>query len=104
MRKQWCGSWFNSCSRLPLLAYACSWYARLLSVAVLVPPPCLMPLLPLPGWPPRCGSCSQVKSLRKLSHPAVVKLKEVIRENDELFFVFEYLVRLHWGKGWGGGG
>lgn len=36
----------------------------------------------------------QVKSLRKLSHPSVVKLKEVIRENDELFFVFEYLVSL----------
>jgi protein kinase len=35
---------------------------------------------------------AQVKSLRKLSHPSVVKLKEVIRENDELFFVFEYLV------------
>jgi protein kinase len=35
----------------------------------------------------------QVNSLRKLSHPSVVKLKEVIRENDELFFVFEYLVR-----------
>jgi len=34
----------------------------------------------------------QVKSLRKLNHPHVVKLKEVIRENDELFFVFEYLV------------
>jgi len=30
-------------------------------------------------------------SLRKLSHPFVVKLKEVIRENDELYFVFEYL-------------
>ena len=35
----------------------------------------------------------EVKSLRKLNHPYVVKLKEVIRENDELFFVFEYLVR-----------
>lgn len=35
----------------------------------------------------------QVKSLRKLNHPSVVKLREVIRENDELFFVFEYLVR-----------
>lgn len=48
----------------------------------------------------------QVKSLRKLSHPSVVKLKEVIRENDELFFVFEYLVRhTGWGEGgwWGGG-
>lgn len=37
----------------------------------------------------------EVKSLRKLNHPCIVKLKEVIRENDELFFVFEYLVRLH---------
>lgn len=37
----------------------------------------------------------EVKSLRKLSHPSVVKLKEVIRENDELFFVFEHLVSLN---------
>ena len=37
-------------------------------------------------------SLREVKSLRKLNHPCVVKLKEVIRENDELFFVFEYLV------------
>ena len=37
-------------------------------------------------------SLREVKSLRKLNHPSVVKLKEVIRENDELFFVFEYLV------------
>ncbi|DBA73293.1 TPA: hypothetical protein ACH3X1_011349 [Trebouxia sp. C0004] len=36
-------------------------------------------------------SLREVKSLRKLNHPCVVKLKEVIRENDELFFVFEYL-------------
>jgi hypothetical protein len=41
---------------------------------------------------------AQVKSLRKLSHPSVVKLKEVIRENDELFFVFEYLVSRGKGK------
>ena len=34
----------------------------------------------------------EVKSLRKLNHPCVVKLKEVIRENDELYFVFEFLV------------
>jgi protein kinase len=33
----------------------------------------------------------EVSSLRKLNHPNIVKLKEVIRENDELFFVFEYL-------------
>ena len=39
-------------------------------------------------------SLREVKSLRKLNHPCVVKLKEVIRENDELFFVFEYLVSL----------
>jgi len=35
----------------------------------------------------------EVKSLRKLTHPSIVKLKEVIRERDELFFVFEYMVR-----------
>ncbi|CAG0925903.1 unnamed protein product, partial [Notodromas monacha] len=33
----------------------------------------------------------EVKSLKKLSHPNVVKLKEVIRENDTLYFVFEYM-------------
>ena len=33
----------------------------------------------------------EVKSLRKLNHPHVVKLKEVIRENDELYFVFEHM-------------
>ncbi|EDO27671.1 predicted protein, partial [Nematostella vectensis] len=30
-------------------------------------------------------------SLRKLSHTNIVKLKEVIRENDHLYFVFEYM-------------
>lgn len=40
-----------------------------------------------------CMNLREVKSLRKLNHPCIVKLKEVIRENDELFFVFEYLVR-----------
>jgi hypothetical protein len=39
-----------------------------------------------------CMNLREVKSLRKLNHPNVVKLKEVIRENDELFFVFEFLV------------
>jgi protein kinase len=33
----------------------------------------------------------EVKSLRKLSHRNVIKLKEVIRENDTLYFVFEYM-------------
>lgn len=38
-----------------------------------------------------CIKLREVKSLKKLNHPNIVKLKEVIRENDELFFVFEYL-------------
>ncbi|CAG9462191.1 unnamed protein product [Pedinophyceae sp. YPF-701] len=38
-----------------------------------------------------CMNLREVKSLRKLNHPCIVKLKEVIRESDELFFVFEYL-------------
>lgn len=38
-----------------------------------------------------CMNLREVKSLRKLNHPFIVKLKEVIRENDELYFVFEYL-------------
>lgn len=33
----------------------------------------------------------EVKSLKKLHHPNVVKLKEVIRENSRLYFVFEYI-------------
>ena len=36
----------------------------------------------------------EVLALRKLKHPALVKLKEVIREQDEVFLVFEYMVRL----------
>jgi serine/threonine protein kinase len=38
-----------------------------------------------------CIKLREVRSLKKLNHPNIVKLKEVIRENDELFFVFEYL-------------
>lgn len=38
-----------------------------------------------------CMQLREVKSLKKLSHPNIVKLKEVIRENDELFFVFEFM-------------
>jgi hypothetical protein len=33
------------------------------------------------------------QSLKKLNHANVVKLKEVIRENDELYFVFEFMER-----------
>lgn len=32
-----------------------------------------------------------LQSLKKLHHTNVVKLKEVIRENDVLYFVFEYM-------------
>uniref|UniRef100_A0A915EY16 Protein kinase domain-containing protein n=1 Tax=Echinococcus canadensis TaxID=519352 RepID=A0A915EY16_9CEST len=32
-----------------------------------------------------------LKTLKRLEHPCIVKLKEVIREKDELFFVFEYM-------------
>jgi serine/threonine protein kinase len=38
-----------------------------------------------------CMNLREVTSLRKLNHPSIVKLKEVIRENDELYFVFEFL-------------
>ena len=33
----------------------------------------------------------EVKSLRKLNHHNIVKLKEVIREKDSLYFVFEFM-------------
>ncbi|XP_072567125.1 serine/threonine-protein kinase MAK isoform X6 [Paramormyrops kingsleyae] len=38
-----------------------------------------------------CINLREVKSLKKLSHANIVKLKEVIRENDHLYFVFEYM-------------
>ena len=38
-----------------------------------------------------CIALREVRSLRKLSHPNIVKLKEVIRENDALYFVFEFM-------------
>ncbi|KJH53521.1 kinase domain protein [Dictyocaulus viviparus] len=33
----------------------------------------------------------EVKALKKLPHPNIIKLREVIRENDVLYFVFEYM-------------
>uniref|UniRef100_A0AC34RJ61 Protein kinase domain-containing protein n=1 Tax=Panagrolaimus sp. JU765 TaxID=591449 RepID=A0AC34RJ61_9BILA len=33
----------------------------------------------------------EVKSLKKLNHPNIIKLREVIRENDVLYFVFEFM-------------
>lgn len=39
-----------------------------------------------------CAAASCVwQSLKKLNHANIVKLKEVIRENDELYFVFEFM-------------
>eukprot|EP01061_Rhynchopus_euleeides_P026912 TRINITY_DN43802_c0_g1_i1.p2 TRINITY_DN43802_c0_g1~~TRINITY_DN43802_c0_g1_i1.p2 ORF type:complete len:191 (+),score=39.85 TRINITY_DN43802_c0_g1_i1:168-740(+) len=37
-----------------------------------------------------CMELREIKSLKKLSHQNIIKLKEVIRENDELFFIFDY--------------
>jgi protein kinase len=39
-----------------------------------------------------CVNLREVKSLSRMNHPNIVKLKEVIRENDILYFVFEYMV------------
>ncbi|PNY11949.1 cyclin-dependent kinase [Trifolium pratense] len=38
-----------------------------------------------------CVNLREVKSLRKMNHQNIVKLKEVIRESDILYFVFEYM-------------
>ena len=38
-----------------------------------------------------CVALREVKSLRKFTHPNIIKLKEAIRDNDELYFVFEFL-------------
>lgn len=38
-----------------------------------------------------CMNLCEVKSLCKLNHPNIVKLKEVVRENHELFFIFEHM-------------
>lgn len=38
-----------------------------------------------------CMNLREVKSLRRMNHPNIVKLKEVIRENDLLYFIFEYM-------------
>jgi len=38
-----------------------------------------------------CMALWEIKSLRKLNHPNIVKLKEVIWVNDDLYFIFEYM-------------
>lgn len=38
-----------------------------------------------------CMTLKELKSLRKMNHPNVIKLKEVIKVSDDLYFVFEFL-------------
>ncbi|KAK4492186.1 hypothetical protein RD792_002984 [Penstemon davidsonii] len=38
-----------------------------------------------------CLSLREVKSLQKLNHPNIIKLLEIVQENNELFFIFEYM-------------
>lgn len=38
-----------------------------------------------------CISLREIQSLKKLSHPNVVKLKEVVREHNELHMIFEFM-------------
>lgn len=38
-----------------------------------------------------CSELPEIVVLRKLHHPNVIKLKEVIREGDELYLVFDYM-------------
>lgn len=38
-----------------------------------------------------CLELREIKSLRKFTHPNIIKLKEVVRANDDLYLIFEYL-------------
>jgi protein kinase len=38
-----------------------------------------------------CLELREIKSLRKLSHPTIIKLKEVLLVSEQLHMVFEYL-------------
>ncbi|KAH7445468.1 hypothetical protein KP509_01G010600 [Ceratopteris richardii] len=38
-----------------------------------------------------CMNLREVKSLQKLDHPHIIRLKEVVRENNELFLIFEHM-------------
>eukprot|EP01002_Notosolenus_urceolatus_P002744 NODE_1720_length_1321_cov_25.542453_g1432_i0.p1 GENE.NODE_1720_length_1321_cov_25.542453_g1432_i0~~NODE_1720_length_1321_cov_25.542453_g1432_i0.p1 ORF type:complete len:385 (+),score=86.29 NODE_1720_length_1321_cov_25.542453_g1432_i0:86-1240(+) len=42
-----------------------------------------------PSWN-ECLELREVKALQKLKHPNIVRLREMLRENDELFMVFEF--------------
>lgn len=36
-------------------------------------------------------SLREIKSLQKIRHPNIIRLKEVIREDNNLFMIFEYM-------------
>ncbi|PKA47417.1 Cyclin-dependent kinase F-3 [Apostasia shenzhenica] len=38
-----------------------------------------------------CMNLREVRLLQKLNHPNIVKLKEIVRENHELFLIFEHM-------------
>ncbi|ETO30142.1 serine/threonine-protein kinase [Reticulomyxa filosa] len=38
-----------------------------------------------------CIRLREIRSLKKLNHPNIIKLKEVIREQNVLYFVFEFM-------------
>ncbi|EPS59838.1 hypothetical protein M569_14966, partial [Genlisea aurea] len=38
-----------------------------------------------------CVNLREVKSLRRLNHRNIIKLFEIVKQNDELFFIFEYM-------------
>ena len=38
-----------------------------------------------------CINLREIKCLRKFNHPNIIKLKEVVKAQDELNLVFEYL-------------
>ncbi|KAK4482971.1 hypothetical protein RD792_010145 [Penstemon davidsonii] len=38
-----------------------------------------------------CVNLREVNSLRKFNHPNIIKLLEIVKENNELFFIFEYM-------------
>lgn len=48
-------------------------------------------LLTAPLSPPLPSLPSRRQSLKKLHHPNIVKLKEVVRENNQLFMIFEFM-------------
>eukprot|EP00043_Microstomoeca_roanoka_P005020 m.53168 g.53168 ORF g.53168 m.53168 type:complete len:548 (-) comp12768_c0_seq1:308-1951(-) len=38
-----------------------------------------------------CVSLREIKSLKKLHHPNIVRLREIVRENNTLYMIFEYM-------------